>query len=115
MNLPSLRRSGPVAFPRRAAAISPRGNGSAGSPGSSSAGGGQLAVLALFALLFGLLVVMPIAMLANGVEPAAVAGWMAMVIVSIAISWWLEGRRQAAELRRMPKPRRPTSPCAEAF
>jgi hypothetical protein len=67
-------------------------------------------------LLFGLLVIVPVAMLINGVEPAAVAGWMGMIVASMAWTWWSERRRLRRWLRQHGgPPRRPTSPCAEEF
>jgi len=115
----SLWRCSAVARPAgRAAAASPASKAANRPAAASSAptvGAGLLAIFVGWLALFGLLVVMPIAMLASGTEPAAVLGWMGMVTVAMAVSWFLERRRQAAELRRMPKPRRPTSPCAEAF
>ena len=110
----------------RSSAVSVRGQSAVSRPASvsrsaraesrlaSSATGG-LPIVFAWLLLFVLLVGLPIVMLANGADPAAVLGWMVMVALAMAISWFLEGRRQAAELRRMPKPKRPTSPAAEAF
>jgi hypothetical protein len=113
MSLPTLRHSRPVAFPRRSATI-PRGARPAASPASSS-GGGFLAVLTAWLLLFGSLVIMPVAMLINGVEPEAVAGWMMMIVVAMAWTWlneWWERRRW---LRRHRKPKTENYPAGAAF
>ncbi len=105
-----------VARPAASAAAAPASTAASRLASSApAAGGGFLAALCGWLALVVLLVGMPIVMPANGAEPGAVLMWMTMVAVAMAVSWWLEGRRQAAELRNLPKPRRATSPCVEAF
>lgn len=86
------------------------------SPASSAAAvAGGLGLIAPVVVLAAIFVGLPLVMLIAGAEPGATLMVMAMMVVAFAWCWWSEGRRQAAELRRMPKPRRSTSPCAEEF
>jgi hypothetical protein len=111
----AVRGRSSVARPAARAATSPAST-AASRPASSAAAGGFLAALVGWAALFGLLVVMPIAMLANGAEPGVVGMWMVMVAASMAISWWSERREHRRWLRQHGKPpKQPTSPCAEEF
>jgi hypothetical protein len=104
---------------RRSAVAHPTGRPAAASSASTAASrparGTLLAVLIAWFALFAMLVMLPIVMLANGAEPAAVLGWMAMVAVAMAVSWWLEGRRQRQWLNRDGKPPVENYPAGAAF
>jgi hypothetical protein len=110
-----LWRRSVVARPAARAVSTPRSASRPATSGSASSAAGVLPAVFAWLLLFVLLIGMPIAMLLSGADPAGVLGWMLMVAVAMAISWFLEGRRQAAELRRMPKPRASNFPCAERY
>jgi hypothetical protein len=115
----SLWRRSALARPAARAVSTARAKSSAPASQSASSttagGGGFLAVLTAWLLLFGSLVIMPVAMLINGVEPEAVAGWMMMIVVAMAWTWlneWWERRRW---LRRHGKPKAENYPAGAAF
>jgi hypothetical protein len=87
-------------------------------PASSAAAGlagGLLAALCGWLALFVMLVIAPIIMLANGVEPGAALMWMAMVIASLVITWWTERREQRRWLREYGRPKPENYSAGAAF
>src|SRR6266436_3141505 len=106
----TVRQSGVVSRPAARTGASPTRKAV-----SLPARGTLLAVLMAWLAVFVLLVVMPIAMLANGVEPEAILGWIAMVAVAMAVSWWSECRRERQWLKRHGKPKRENYPASAAF
>jgi hypothetical protein len=93
----------------------PNAGATRGALANSTAGGGLLVMLCGWAALFVLLVVLPIVLLANGIEPGAVGMWMAMVVVSMAISWWSDRREQRRWLKRHGRPPVSNFPCSESY
>jgi hypothetical protein len=111
----SIWRRSAVARPAsRAVSTARTKSGPAASSAAPSSGGG-LPLLIGWAVLFVLLVVAPVIMLAYGAEPGVILMWMAMIIVSLAITWWTERREQRRWRRLHGKPRQSNFPCAEAY
>jgi hypothetical protein len=112
----ALRSSSALTRPIARSATTALTGTAASRPASSAAVGGLLAALCGWLALFGLLVVAPIVMLANGAAPEAVLGWWALIGVSWVIAGWSERRERRRWLRLHGKPPpQPTSPVAEAF
>jgi hypothetical protein len=109
----ALRSSSALTRPIARSATTALTGTAASRPASSAAVGGLLAALCGWLALFGLLVVAPIVMLANGAAPEAVLGWWALIGVSWVIAGWSERRERRRWLRLHGKP--PPQPVAEAF
>jgi hypothetical protein len=115
----SLWRRSAVARPAARAVSTVRSKSTpAASPASSAAViaggfgrfvGGVLGAIGLLALS-----VLPVALWIKTGDPTS-AVYGLLVCAMLAVCWFVESREQAAELRNLPKPRRPTFPVTEDY